>query len=553
MTESKTSQVIQAVGRRLGLVQWGRLYARSLVWWSLPALASLMLIWVWPAHGQSIITAAILSPLLLAGLTSWFFYRAPTSQMSARVIDENLRTKDLFLTASELSENETGFEQLVIQSAEATAPQANAVRAVPFQPWRGLAQGLGAIAAVVVVSFVVPLFDPFGKIQAAQQQQAIEEELVKTREQNKARVEQLRREAPDQENSAEIERITDDLRKLLNRTKPEEVVRNRRELIERQKRFSDEWKERAAKQLNEKLAQREGAQQFGADPQDEMLRKMRKDLQKGKTDSIKEQLQKMEDELQRLSRNGDSSPEEKEDALQRLQRQQERLEQLAKEMGAENIKRAMQQMKEQLAQGQNQSGLSEQQLGAMQESLELSDLEFEQLAQSLRDMKSIEDALKAMQLAKKLNEGEQLDGAQCAGCETLADYKRMYEEMLKKAGKGGGSGDRGKELFEEGEEGQGRGGIAGEDNDVENDFVPEKSKSAMQAGKLLLSLKTKGQGKENAAVVDYDDQIRTVREGVSEAILREQVPPGYHDSIRDYFDALGAKSNGSTEDTAETP
>jgi hypothetical protein len=35
--------------------------------------------------------------------------------------------------------------------------------------------------------------------------------------------------------------------------------------------------------------------------------------------------------------------------------------------------------------------------------------------------------------------------------------------------------------------------------------------------------------------------VREVKQGVSEAIQQEQVPPGYHDAIKKYFDTLPAK------------
>ncbi|KPK99785.1 MAG: hypothetical protein AMK75_06350 [Planctomycetes bacterium SM23_65] len=63
----------------------------------------------------------------------------------------------------------------------------------------------------------------------------------------------------------------------------------------------------------------------------------------------------------------------------------------------------------------------------------------------------------------------------------------------------------------------------------------------MTAGKILLKWKTLGTAPAGKAKIEYDQQIREVKKGVSEAILREQVPPGYHDAIRKYFDSLEKK------------
>ena len=40
---------------------------------------------------------------------------------------------------------------------------------------------------------------------------------------------------------------------------------------------------------------------------------------------------------------------------------------------------------------------------------------------------------------------------------------------------------------------------------------------------------------------DFRNTVREVKQGVSEAIQQEQVPPGYHEAIKKYFDTLPAK------------
>ena len=87
--------------------------------------------------------------------------------------------------------------------------------------------------------------------------------------------------------------------------------------------------------------------------------------------------------------------------------------------------------------------------------------------------------------------------------------------------------------------GHGEGGKAPEDDTVVNAFVSEQSRSAMTAGKILLQWKTQGPTEPGRAEVDYKHQVGEIRKGLSEAILKEQVPPGYHDAIRQYFDDIG--------------
>ena len=84
----------------------------------------------------------------------------------------------------------------------------------------------------------------------------------------------------------------------------------------------------------------------------------------------------------------------------------------------------------------------------------------------------------------------------------------------------------------------GRGGQAPEDDTLETEYKSELSRSAMTAGKMLMQWKTKGLGRRGRAREDFLRSVREVKQGVSEAIRREQVPPGYHDAIRKYFDSI---------------
>ena len=91
-----------------------------------------------------------------------------------------------------------------------------------------------------------------------------------------------------------------------------------------------------------------------------------------------------------------------------------------------------------------------------------------------------------------------------------------------------------------GGEGHGRGGEVPENSNAATDFKTEKSKSALQNGKLLMNIKSKGKAESGEVVGAYRDAVGALREAASEAILQEQIPPGYHDSIRDYFDQMAA-------------
>ncbi len=117
--------------------------------------------------------------------------------------------------------------------------------------------------------------------------------------------------------------------------------------------------------------------------------------------------------------------------------------------------------------------------------------------------------------------------------QSLEDYQDYYERLM--AGmEGEGTGG----------EGQGRGDIVDENDDQDSSFVNEKSKAKVMPGKVLLTLKDKGLSDRGDAKQEYRESMRKVKQGVSEAIVKEQIPPGYLDGIKSYFDTL---DDGSTD------
>jgi len=234
-------------------------------------------------------------------------------------------------------------------------------------------------------------------------------------------------------------------------------------------------------------------------------------------------------ELERLKKSTD--PAEKAALAQKLKKKLRDLEKFAsdrvnsKQLAAA-LKRAMKQLE-----CSKCEGLSSESLDALLESLDLANLELDEIAQSVKDLKALEEALKALQLAKRLNDREMLDGEACKNCVSMKDYEQLYAKMC------AGMGIVGK--------GMGRGGKAPEDDSVLTDFKMERSKSALTAGKVLLSLKTKELSDRGQAVKNYRNLIHNVKQGISEAIEQEQIPPGYHKGIKSYFDNIEPTSSES--------
>ena len=85
----------------------------------------------------------------------------------------------------------------------------------------------------------------------------------------------------------------------------------------------------------------------------------------------------------------------------------------------------------------------------------------------------------------------------------------------------------------------GEGGVVDEDDGIKTDFVNEQSKSQIQKGKILLSLKTKGLSDSGDIKDDnYRRVIGEIRQSLEDVIEQEQIPPGYVGGIQKYFDTL---------------
>jgi hypothetical protein len=164
------------------------------------------------------------------------------------------------------------------------------------------------------------------------------------------------------------------------------------------------------------------------------------------------------------------------------------------------------------------------------------------MAQGTRDVDQLKDALQTLQMARKLNElgdlgaaGEDVQGNfKGPGKKSLADYKKLYAKLMQERGQSQGSGKGGMGP----NPGQGDGGKGKENNDAETQFDHQRSRSQLTAGQTLMQWKTSGPAEKGVAREDYQRSLSEVRQGVSEALLHEQLPPGYQEAVKKYFDSL---------------
>lgn len=552
MTDTpRSNRMLTAIRRRLYVARWARLFLLAVCWAGVAAAALLPAAWFVEGVDLRMTLAAIPAAVAVALVVATAFARRPDRSDAARSADFAAGTKDLFLTVARLEETPRpggDYAPLVLRDAEAAAGRVNVKQAVPVPLERPLGWAGAGLAAAAVVALLVPRFDPFGA-QAAAKETADQRKLVQALDQaTEKRKTELRKNKPEADLSEEVKDSVEQLKQSLKQMKPGKKQENNKVLGDRQKDLGDKWRKTSAESLKELFDQKSSDQKFGSAADGEEMKKWAKELQEGSAESLRKEMDALKQDLQKLAKTSD--PVERQEMLRKVEERLKKMEKFAKETAnskplTASLQRAMQQLDAARKAGMGKNGekqeLSTEALESMKESLELSKMELQEIAQSARDLKELEKALQTAQMAKKANENGELDGQECEDCVSLEDYQEFYKEMMAELGltEGDGMGDRG----------MGKGDIAPEDDAAKTGFKTEKSKSAVTAGKVLLSMQTKGLSDSGDAEENYSGAIGQIQQGVSEAILQEQVPPGYHEEIKKYFDTL-KPAEGATEEEA---
>ncbi len=465
-------------------------------------------------------------PVPLAAVAATAFARKPRPHETARLIDERATTKDLFLTTALLSVASAPFSPVVVDQAEHRAESLDPRKIVPFAWQRAARDILLSAALVAALVLWLPQLDPFKKQAQRDKLTTQEQQLAQTKKATALRAEQLKQD--DAKENDKVNKALAALEKTFKEAKPQEREANLRRLGEQQKEIGELWRQAANQRRND--AQEQGAQKFGqANPQ--QSQQWREDLKKGETTAIKREMEGIKSEMQKLAEMPDSAEKraQQEQLAQRMNQLSEGLKQTA---SSPQLQAALQRAMEQLDMSKL-SQMSKESLEAAQQSMSLSQQELEQLAQAMKDQQSLEDALKNLQMAKQLADQQKLDGGQCQNCNGMADYEALYKKLSQNSGGSGpGMGPN---------PGQGQGGKAEENDEAETGFKQERSPTQLSAGKTLLQWKTQELGPKGTRPEDYQEAVKQVKQGVSEAIAAEQVPPGYHGAIQKYFDSLPAK------------
>ena len=483
--------------------------------------------------------------LLAAAVIAWFISRKADASAAARMVDRHARTDDLFLTFATLSSSAGDYQPLVQQSAVQAAARIQPDQVVPFRPNRPIGIQAVLLTTFALLLWFLPTFDPFGRVEAATRVEQQKTQLQQTVESIRRREQKVSQKLQQAEQRAgEIERKAEEMMTALRKMKPEEKRPNSQVLKDQQQQLNKLWNSVSSDSLREMLAKNGLEMQSG-----EQSRKMNewlRELQKGNPEALKKELDKARESMQAML--NATNPEERSKAASDLRKQLQDLKKFSsKKAGSKELedsldkalsalealakKKSGESSEESSSEDASSEELAQQAQQALKESLDLAQKELQDIARSAEDIQKIEQALKTLQQAEKLNQQGQMDGEQCEGCKSLSDYAERLKKM-QGGGEGGGTGG----------EGGGGGGMVDEDNSDPEGYKDERTKTQITAGKLLLSIRTKEAATERDFDPDelrnYQNSVTELRSGVQAAIEAEEIPPGYVDGIKQYFDTL---------------
>ncbi len=520
-------------------------FARALHWWTLGAFVlacatvlAVRLMGLLPENRQPL--AWLLVFPAVAASAAWLFHRRVEKTAAARAVDQHAKTDDLFLTLATLSSSAGEYQPLVEQSAAKVATRIVPANVVPYKVERPIGMQAGVLCILALLIWLLPTLDPFGNVEAATQVEKAQKEIELIRKAVKSREEKLSQEVKTaQERDDKLNEQMKELMASLRQMRPTEKKPNSKVLQDHRGSLNDMWKNVSSEELREMLSQSISDQQFGGQ-RTQKMNEWLKQLQQGNSDMLQQQMDSAKETMEAMLEA--KTPEDRQKLASQLRRQLQDMKKFSSEKASspelENaLHQALKALEALAARKQSGEATSEKEMQmaqeaaeALRESLELSKTELQQLARSAKEMKQLEEALQTLQQAEKLNSEGQLDGEQCEGCKSLAEYAEKYRKMMAGMGQGG-----------EGEREKGGSPMDEDDSDPEG-YKDEKTKTQIQAGKVLLSIKTKEAATEKdfdpEELKKYESTVSEIKSGVQAAIENEQIPPGYVDGIKSYFDNL---------------
>jgi len=559
---SNSDQLLAKVASRQRLTLHGRWMQR--ICRVLAGVVALLLMtgWLFNLAAPSVARMVIVLLPPAAMLASCAMVRRVEPTQAARLIDRHLATKDLFLTAAVLKPTAGGYQPLVAARASKIAGSVAPAKVVPLD-WAVPTCRTGVILLVLLAATFLPTLDLAGHGTRDELVDLHRRQLAEQKKKAAQRTAALQAIALADPNAADVRNTLTKLADAFKRMRPEMPKINREQLQVQQEELDAKWK-RANKQLPPRQGTTYlnlpfgGASQFFKDA-------WKTGMATGRPDDLIKAMQNLRDRARKMARETDPARRNvmRTEIQQRLQALADLAASERSTPGLEDgLKQAVQQMELSAL-----DGLAPEAMEAFDQSMVLSQLELQAMAQALRDIAALEEAMDALQAARQLNQIKPLNGAAYPECQTMSEFATRYQLLMQKeagkpvacsicngAGKQPGDDATCKGCQGRGElvgivPGQGNGpGIATtergqgkftpEDDTLKTGFKTQRSPSHLRAGEILMSWKIQKRWSDGKVEFDYANALQDLKQGYSEAILQERIPPEHRASIRRYFDTL---------------
>lgn len=480
---------------------------------------------------------------LLAGGIAWFTHRRVPDTEAAAMVDRFQKNHDLFVTTVHLDDSAGAYqEQIRSMASQASSEKLALSEMIPWDWQKPLARLAGGAGILALAMTLLPQLDPFGKEETRQWLGRQQERLAELRKETEKQ-ERARKPEEQAEQAEALQQALEQLEQTFRVATPERREEIAEKLRDHQKELGEFWKALDKEKLSEALSEEaKELQAFGQqDPAltaegKAMRDQLREMLKEGDGAELQKTLAEMLEKAEEMKQDKMDAEERREGARDLQTQLQELADAVAREGGSPELKETLKRAIEQMQMAQN-GELGQQAMKDGQRSMEQMAQQLKDLADQLEQLQQLEEALDAAQLAQQLNEMGEMNGKGQEGGQggDFKSYAELYEKLLAEA-QGGGKGEG------EGREGMkgagtGEGGEAPED-DQEVDFKTEKSPSHLVAGKTLLEWQTQGVSETGEAREAYRDSVSQLKQGLTEAIRQEKIPPGYHGQIQKYFDTL---------------
>ena len=468
----------------------------------------------------------LLFPVALGVVFGTLFHKRVDTAEAAKIADDALGAKDLFQTALAIKDPERGYAKLPLADAEREAKRIVPADALPFSFQRELwALGAGLAVMALCLAFV-PRLDPFGRDAARKRAEENKKRSEKIAKQVKRRLDSLKK--ADMKNSPEVERLLAEVKQRFAALRKSRRAENEKSLRQAKAAIDNLWKRKAEQRLRDKSLS-SMSKRFGAldAKRREWLNQIKKRDYSGVMKEARE-LRRLAAEIAKTT-----NPEERKRKEEELKKRLQKLSDfVASKCGSKNCQNALKNALEQLSMSGMNGVDRNAAMKSLADAMNLSERELQKLQQMANDLSDLEMASKACQMARELNNLKKAMAANQSGMQSMDDYAKFYEECVRQCqgngekgtGKGKGQGDPG-----------GGGGKAEENDKAKTAMTDEKSKSRLQPGKILMRWNVKGMGKTGTVDENYKSSVEKVKQDANEAILKEEVPPGYHETIKKYF------------------